>query len=126
MKGRSRTRDDRRSSCAIGWIFCVDCDDAVSAQLSAELAFDNSHGITPENVRSFLVEPYAVMVDPDDLETPAREMWVVLHERRDPREGYVVVLDPRESSWGVAEFTGKPYLTLLISANSLAEALTGM
>jgi hypothetical protein len=98
----------------------------VSSQLQAGLAFENFHGITPENLRSFLVEPYEVVVDPDDLETGPRPMWVILHERRQPRADYVVVFDPQDSSWGIAEFTDKPALTLVVSGPTLAEALSSM
>jgi hypothetical protein len=33
-------------------------------------------------------------LDPDDLETEKREMWIVLQERPNPTEGYVVVYAP--------------------------------
>lgn len=99
---------------------------AVAEQIQAGLAFRNLHGITPENVQSFLVEPYLVTVDPDDLESEPRSMWVVLHERPHPRDGYVVVFDPHDACWGVAEFSKGPVLTLVVSAPNLAEALSAM
>lgn len=98
----------------------------VSAQLDAGVDFENFHGITRENVASCLVEPYEILVDPDDLKTAPRLMWVVLHERRVAQEGYVVVFDPSDSSWGVAELTGEAAGTLIVSAASLARALAGM
>ncbi len=103
-----------------------DIKQLVSSQLQAGLTFENFHGITPQNLHSFLVEPYEVVVDPDDLESSPRPMWVVLHESRQPRQGYVVVFDPQESSWGIAEFTEKPVLNLVVSASSLPEALSSM
>ena len=103
-----------------------DVKQAVTAEIQADIAFRNFHGITPQNLQSFLVEPYEVVVDPDDLETNPRPMWVVLHERRQPREGYVVVFDPLHSSWGIAEFTNDSKLTLVVSAPSFAKALEGM
>jgi hypothetical protein len=95
-------------------------------ELARGESFTNSHGITPENVRSLLVEPFAVRTDPDDLLTKPRDMWVVLQERSTPRDGYVIVYDPQNNSWGVAEhIRGGDYI-LIISAPSLARALSGM
>jgi len=98
----------------------------VRAELDKGTGFENWHGITPENIEAFLVDPYQARVDPDDLETTPRPMWVVLHERQKPRDGYVVVFDPLTESWGVAEFTGDPELTMVIGADSFSAALEGM
>ena len=103
-----------------------DVKQAVAEEIQDGIAFRNFHGITPKNLQSFLVEPYEVIVDPDDLETSPRSMWVVLHERQQRHEGYVMVFDPQESSWGIAEFTSDSVLTLVISAPSFSEALEGM
>lgn len=90
----------------------------------------NYHGITRENITSFLVEPYEVIVDPDDLETPPRPMWVVLHEypgAADP--GYLVVYDPNDPDgpdWGIAERYPNGGYVLNIGAGSLTDALNGM
>ena len=99
---------------------------AVAAQLALQPSFENFHGITPANVRSFLVPPYEATVDPDDCENAPRPMWVVLQERRDPAEGYVVVFDPSDSSWGVAEQAANQEFLLVVSGSSLQEALRGM
>ena len=53
--------------------------------------FHNWHVITPENIRTLLVEPFAVQTD---QETQTREMWIVSQERREPTQGYVIVYDP--------------------------------
>lgn len=89
-------------------------------------SFTSSHGITQDNLRSFLVEPFAVRIDPDDLEAQPRDMWVVLQERPTPTDGYVIVYDPMTRGWRVAEHTGDSGYTLVVSATSLAEALSGM
>ena len=89
-------------------------------------SFTSSHGITPANLRYLLVEPFAVRTDPDDLQTQPRDMWVVLQERPTPTDGYVVVYDPATRDWGVAEHAGDAGYTLVVSASSLAEALSGM
>ena len=98
----------------------------VEEELARGDSFESFHGITPANLRSLLVEPFAVRTDPDDLETQARDMWVVLQERPTPTEGYVVVYDPATRDWGVAEHAGDAGYTLVVSASSLAEALSGM
>lgn len=41
----------------------------VAKHVATSRQFDNQHGITTENLADFLVEPYSVAVDPDDLET---------------------------------------------------------
>ena len=95
-------------------------------ELARDEPFHNLHGITPENLRSFLVEPFAVRTDPDDLETQPRAMWIVLQERRKPTDGYVVVYDPLSKTWKVAEHVkGDDYIAV-ITGLTLAQALDGM
>ena len=100
----------------------------VASILEAELAglgeVQNFHGITKANIRSFLVEPYRVLVDPDDLETEPREMWAFLQER--PHEGYLLAFDPLLRSWSVIERTGATAFIQVTSSASLAGALNGM
>lgn len=59
---------------------------AIKVVLETELSrgehFVNHHGITTENLSSVLVDPFLVWVDPDDLETQPRAMWVVLQKLR--------------------------------------------
>jgi len=87
--------------------------------------FQNWHGITADNIREFLVVPRLQVVDPDDLETEPRPMWVVLAERRD-ESGYLIVFDPSDSTWGVAERDGDGGLVMVIGSDSLQDALEGM
>jgi len=87
--------------------------------------FENSHGITLQNLGEFLVEPFTIRVDPDDRESSTREMWVVLQEYPQQAEGYSVVYDPSHNGWGVAERAGVDYV-LICSAPTLAGALTSM
>ena len=98
----------------------------VEHELQREQPYVNYHGISPTNIRSFLVEPFTVRTDPDDIETQPRDMWVVLQERGTPTEGYVIVYDPLKKIWGVAEHTGNNRYILVVSAPSLSEALDGM
>jgi hypothetical protein len=95
-------------------------------ELSRGEPFNNWHGITPENVRSFLVEPFPVRADSDDLETQTRAMWIVLQERPKPTDGFVVVYDPLSKSWNVAEHVKGDDYILVITGPSLAQALDGM
>jgi len=100
----------------------------VEEQLAAEGSFDNMHGITASNLRAHLVEPFEALVDPDDLESAARVMWVVLQEHRSPYDGYVVVYDPATQDWGVAELSEDASArgVLIASSPTLAGALDGM
>lgn len=96
-------------------------------ELDAGSPFDNWHGITRANIKSFIVEPYEVPVDPDDLASPPRKMWVVLHENPTiPAAGYVVVFDPHEATWGVAERCSSIDFVLIVSAATMALALESM
>lgn len=89
--------------------------------------FKNYHGITKENLNSFLVEPFEVIVDLDDSETAPKSMWVILQEYKYPKKGYVVVYDHDTELWGVAEnITGDKKYLLVIQADSFAQALDGM
>lgn len=84
----------------------------------------NFHGITSANIHSFLVEPYLVMVDPDDLESVARKMWIVLEERGDA--GYLIAYDVEFNSWAVVERGTNSGYTQILAANTLSGALDGM
>ncbi len=98
----------------------------VQAELRTDHEFDNSHGITKENLHHFLVKPYSVHVDPDDLESAPRDMWVVLRELPGvPDQGYAIAYDPATGSWAVIEPTGIGFVQV-IGASTLAEALEGM
>ncbi len=100
----------------------------VEQQLAADASFRNMHGITISNVRSRLVEPFETIVDPDDLESSPRPMWVVLQEHHSPYDGYVVVYDPEARTWGVADLSksSSGQGTLTVSASTLFGALDGM
>lgn len=103
----------------------------VNAKIEEELQrsdpFDNSHGITHANLRRFLVEPYEAAVDPDDLESATRKMWIVLHERpSSPHEGYVVAYDPICATWAVAERGSTVDFVQVVAAETLATALEAM
>jgi hypothetical protein len=97
----------------------------VQHEISRGETFDNLHGITPHNLPEFLVEPFCVTTDPDDAESPPRDMWVVLQERPGRTEGYAIVWDPGASRWGVVERAGTGYVQVCAAA-SLAGALTAM
>jgi hypothetical protein len=101
--------------------------EAVSVELARRDGFSNFHGITPDNLDSFLVAPFQVIVEPDDLETAAHPMWVVLQLSANPTDGYVVVYDPTAPHhWGVAEHVRGEEYVLVASGASLADALNTM
>jgi hypothetical protein len=103
-----------------------DIKKVVEQELQRNEPFDGSHGITQQNLRDFLVDPFAVRIDPDDAKSPPREMWVVLQEGRTPDDGYVVIYDPATKSWGFAERIGGRDYSLVCRADSLATALSSM
>jgi len=99
----------------------------VKEEISKIDSLNNFHGITKKNIESFLVEPFTVDVDPDDLETTKRKMWVVLQERKDVNEGYSIAYDPFSNDWAVIESAGKNLDFILVtSGETIAEALESM
>ena len=103
-----------------------DIKQIVQQELARNEPFANSHGITPQNLQEFLVEPLCVRIDPDDTKSPLKEMWVVLQEGRTPADGYVIVYDPTAQSWGFAEVMAGNNYSLVCHADSLATALSSM
>jgi len=100
----------------------------VEQQLTNSDSFVSMHGIAASNVRSHLIDPFEATVDPDDLETSPRPMWVVLKERSSPYDGYVVVYDPATADWGVAELSedDPKKNVLVVTASTLPGALDAM
>ncbi|MBM7662806.1 hypothetical protein JOC85_003617 [Bacillus mesophilus] len=88
--------------------------------------FVNYHGITPENMWQFLVEPFEIFVDPDDLETTPRNMWVVLQEFKNIKEGFAIVFDPYDKGWGLTEHVSDDNYVMVSGADTLHAALEGM
>ena len=99
----------------------------LEVELSKYAPFENWHGITKENINKFLVKPTAVTVDPDDLETSKRKMWVVLQTENDIKKGYSIAYDFWQQHWAVIAYTGKANEFVQITAEpTLAEALGSM
>ena len=103
----------------------------VKLKLKKELvnpnSYNNWHGITEQNINNFIVEPFAVSVDPDDLETENRMMWVVLQMKANLKEGYAIAFDPLQEAWSVIEYTGtENNFIQVVAGESLAEALDSM
>ena len=84
------------------------------------------HGITHKNLPEFLVEPFPVEVDPDDDESQAREMWVVLKLGAQLGDGFFIVYDPLTAGWAVAESHPQGGFVAVVWGETLAEALDGM
>lgn len=95
-------------------------------ELSKRETFSNFHGIAQENIHSFAVKPYSVLVEPDDCENPPRAMWVVMQENKNNIIGYSIVYDHSFNQWGVVEHLKGTHFILVCCGDSLAEALSGM
>ncbi len=94
----------------------------VQEQLANIGSFDNFHGLTKENLSSFLVDPYAVYVEPDDLETTKREMWVVLSVTSE----LFVAYDPLQNHWSIIEPYKNNGFVQVVSGETMVEVLNGM
>ena len=101
-------------------------EEEVQKYLNEELdrlgEFSNYHGITKNNLKQFIVKPYKVYVDPDDLETEDRYMWVVLELSKER----LIAIDPLEKLWSVLHPLQEGKFIQTIGEDSLAEALDGM
>jgi hypothetical protein len=90
------------------------------------LDFHNFHGITGENVRAFLVEPYQVLVDPDDgLGSPAEPMWIVLEEHPSyALRRYCVACGANDEGydWAIVEYEGAGWVRI-VGGETFANAL---
>lgn len=100
--------------------------DEASKLLEAELnrlhGFTNFHGITKENVRDFVVLPYRVRVDPDDLETSERDMWVVLNLAKEA----LIAIDPLTKNLSLLHSLPSGQYVQVITGAVLSEVLDGM
>lgn len=74
------------------------------------------------NIDKFIVSPYKVLVNPDDLETKERYMFVVLKLS----EQTLVAIEPLEKSWSVLHPMQDDKFIQIIGGETLAEALDGM
>ncbi len=99
----------------------------VVAATDAARGFRNLHGVTPANLRSFVVdEPFKVTVDPDDLESAPRSMWVVLRFGSDLQDARFVVYDSASRGWAVAEQTPEGRSVAKVWGDSLSDVLDSM
>jgi hypothetical protein len=93
------------------------------------LDFHNFHGITGENVGAFLVEPYQVLVDPDDgLGSPTEPMWIVLEQHPgDALRGYCGAYGAHDDGydWAIVEHQGAGWVCI-VGGETFANALKHM
>jgi hypothetical protein len=126
--GRMERQIDSRVNLPPATFRCVTAEDVVRLvrrEIAAGPVFHNLHGITSANLDSLLVPPYEIRVDPEDGSQP-RPMWVVLAERRPADVAYLVVFDPADRTWGVAEPDGRGAFRLVVAAETFARALSAM
>lgn len=99
----------------------------VKYELEKAEDFNNSHGISKDNLKNFLIKPTSIQCDPDDEKSPERQMWAVLSLSSKLGEDKAVIFDPKENLWGVAEkIKAANKWVLVIAGESIAEALEGM
>ena len=98
--------------------------DLIECELRSGKPFSTFHGITPDTIYSFLIEPFAIRTHPYLSEMPQRDMWIVLREHRPPSTvGFVIVYDLVTKAWGIAELTANGEYAVLLSAPSLVAIL---
>lgn len=132
MPSCDRERGFLSSSSSFVWLAkknnmnAQDIKNIIQKELGKETKFLNWHGISLLNIEQYLVEPFEILIDPDDLETEARNMWVVLTLRKSYEEGYVIVYDPLVKSWGVASHVKDGNFILDVAGESFYDALDSM
>lgn len=90
----------------VGRAECQMTPDELSAKIDAELAgscaLNNWHGITAENVEQFLIPPKSTDML-DSFSNERRQFWIVADERPESNaDGYLVVFDEINRSFGLA------------------------
>jgi hypothetical protein len=96
-----------------------DVINAVRAELARPRNITTRHGITLEQIDDFVVDPFLVEVlTPGDPTNKSKEVWLVLDD-----VGHAAVLDPIESTWGVAQkMEGNIWVLVSWDLKSLYEA----
>ena len=84
--------------------------------------FENFHGITAENVRSFVVAPRQQLVDPDDGDRAPCKVWVAMELPGNA----LLSWDPFDDSWAIVETLPDASCIITVGGDSLAEVLDGM
>ncbi len=102
-------------------------ENILTGELSKQEEFDNWHGITRTNIKSFLVEPYPVTVISEMDGSNPREMWIVLSECKDESAGYLIAYCPSEQEWRLVEkLNDGRYLSDIEGDKALAVILDSM
>jgi hypothetical protein len=94
----------------------------IQAELKGRDAIKNWHGVSLEKC---LVEPTLMDFEDSFNECEIVQLWLVLEERPDDKNGYKIVYDPSDGEFGLA--TPGTKLPVLISFyGSFVETLEGM
>ena len=91
-------------------------------ELAKSEPFENFHGITTENVRSFVVTPRQQLVDPDDGDRSPCQIWVAMELPGNA----LVAWAPFDESWAIVETLPDASCIITVGGDSLAEVLDGM
>ena len=85
-----------------------------------------AHGINSENIDKFLIEPkleeYIGSSDRNDI----FEVWTVLQEVPNERNGYTIFYDPEEKSFGLGLYTSDDQLMHIGIYGSFTDTLNSM
>lgn len=99
----------------------------LKSDLSLKSEFENWRGISQNNLRQFLVDPYPADVFGEYPKTPPVKMWIVLHEKESPPYGNTVGYDQVKKEWYVAKHTREgQYLCDTVGNRHFADALNHM
>ncbi len=69
----------------------------LNAELNRLDNYDNFQMLTKSNIKQFIVEPYEVTVNSDNLQVDDKNMWVVLKLNRNS----LIAIDVLEKEWFV-------------------------
>jgi len=104
-----------------------DIQELVQQELRKLRELENFHGITPDTIQQFLVDPFQVLVHPDDGgETSSRYMWIILQECKEINQGYLIAYDPLLNQFDVVEQLRDGSFLQVCGGPSFADALNGM
>jgi len=104
-----------------------DIKEILEFELSQNQKFDNWHGISKANLSNRLVDPYEVNVFGEDKVDPPTKMWLVLKERENESEGYLIAYEQAAKEWYLVEILDDgTYFCDTAGDSSLFEALSNM
>lgn len=93
----------------------------IESEISKGLSFKSDIGVTPDNIRDYIIEPKEVLVT-ITIGLKPKIMWIVLLLPHDKNQRFVLY-EPVDKYWGVAMIINAAEYKLIYKAPTLNELL---